>query len=107
MKNKLINNILPMLLSGDKNKKECTNEILNHFSDFYKLHNRLKEGDAIIFNGNSGTLIKKGDRKSIIKWETLGYLNTEKEEEVYNIEFFKEPKDYWAFCYGIIILHTT
>jgi hypothetical protein len=93
---KLIDDILPRLVSGDSNKKECAEDILAHFSSSYKLHSNLKNGDKIIYQGNSGILLKKGDIKSLIKWERLGYMNTEKDEEVYNIEFYKEPKNHWA-----------
>jgi hypothetical protein len=98
MKTKIINEILPKLLNGDINKKECCDEILNHFSDYYQLHHDLKEGDRIIYKGNSGNLIKKGDNKSIIKYQMMGKVPnnfTNPEIEVYNIEFYKTPDDYW------------
>jgi hypothetical protein len=94
----LINSILPKLLSGDINKKECEDLILEKFSRYDRLHSDLKENEAIIYDGNSGILIKKGERKSIIKFHKLGRVeneNTVKEIEIYNIEFYKEPKNYW------------
>jgi hypothetical protein len=98
MKDRVIEDILSKLLIGDINKKECCDEILNHFSDYHQLHSGLKKGDRIIYKGNSGELVKKGDKKSIIKYQMIGKIpnsSTNPEIEVYNIEFFKEPKNYW------------
>jgi hypothetical protein len=99
MKNhNLQNNILPRLLGGDINKNECIDLILEEFSDFEKIHNNLKEGDEIIYNGNKGYLIKKGLKKSIIRYRMMGKIpnkTTNPEIELYNIEFYKTPNDYW------------
>jgi len=99
MKNhNLYNNILPRLLGGEINKNECIDLILDEFSDFENIHNNLKEGDEIIYKGNSGNLIKKGLKKSIIKYQMMGKVPnnyTNPEIEVYNIEFYKTPDDYW------------
>lgn len=93
-----INKILSDLLSGEINKKETEEKIKEHFSSFNKLHQGLKEGDKIIYKGNSGILIKKGERLSTIEYYILGYVvneNSTKRVDVYNIEFYKEPKNYW------------
>ena len=94
---KTINEILSELLSGEKNKKETEESLLKHFSGRVN-HSDLKVGDRIIYNGNCGNLVEnlhRGTNKCIISWERMGYMNTYKEQEVYNIEFFKEPEDYF------------
>lgn len=96
--NNLQNNILPKLLSGEINKYECIDLILDEFSHFSQIHNNLKEGDEIIYKGNKGNLIKIGLKKSIIKYQLMGKvpnIYTNSEIEVYNIEFYKTPIDYW------------
>lgn len=88
-------NILSALLLGEKNKKETEQSLLEYFSRHFISHEDLKEGERIIYKGNSGKLIKKGNVKSLIGWERMGYMNTYKENEVYNIEFFKKPENYF------------
>jgi len=93
-----IQRILPKLISGDINKKECYDKILNVFSSWHKLHSNVNEGDEILYNGNPGILIKKGDKKSTIKYHNIGYIENEHNTfvvDVYNIEFFKIPEGYW------------
>lgn len=93
-----IDKILSNLLVGEINKKETEELLLNHFSDYYTLHSDLKEGENIIYKGNSGKLIEIGGKKSTIKYSLLGYVENAQstfEKEVYNIEFYKTPKGYW------------
>ena len=87
-------NILNKLLRGDINKSQCCDEITNHFSDFWRLHNGLQEGDEIIYNGHKGTFLKQGDKKSRIKWKRSS-SDSEYITDVYNITFFKTPLNYW------------
>ena len=89
-----INKILSDLLAGEKNKKETYESLLKHFSSYVD-HSDLKVGESIIYNGNCGKLLQQGFKKSLIGWERMGYMNTYKEEEVYNIEFFKQPENYF------------
>lgn len=99
MKNSnLHNNILPKLISGDINKSECVDLILEEFSDYNSLHSDLHEGEEIIYQGNKGKLIEIGRTKSIIQYQIMGKVvneNTNPTIEVYNIEFYKTPKGYW------------